>query len=355
MANGAMVIAALEAWILGYLSMPADVAYVCALWCAHTWVYEKFDATPYLSVTGDGPGVGKTKLLRVLALLSRGSVNTTAVTAAALLRVITQREGKLTLFVDEAETMAGERQTVLTQLANSGYNAGDVIMRAVQGSGQGVIEYRAFCPKAWAGIGDVRDTLRSRSIVVRMQAGTAAREFYTQEAKNEAAALVAKLEAALEKVNFRMVRATHLVEREREIWSPLVSVAAALGCDLERLTRVSADLSVEKRTQEKRAVTRMVDDRGERIDLEFAPRALADMRRCVGEGERVVFSAVMVERMKALPDGPWRKFRGEGLTELALAGLVARYGLKTTSRKVPGQKNVVRRGYLASAILGVEA
>lgn len=88
--------------------------------------------------------------------------------------------------------------------------------------------YETYCPKAFALIGDVHDTLRDRSIVVEMRRGEPARRFVYAAAKEEGAALRERLSAALssqvEEIDVA-VRGFEglkfLFDRDEEIWSPL--------------------------------------------------------------------------------------------------------------------------------------
>src|SRR4051812_26577403 len=70
---GQVVLEAFEAFIGSWVTfpaLPAGQSLVLALWAIHTWFAAEWPATPYLHITSDGPGCGKTTLMQVLGALS---------------------------------------------------------------------------------------------------------------------------------------------------------------------------------------------------------------------------------------------------------------------------------------------
>ncbi len=94
-------------------------------------------------------------------------------------------------------------------------------------------------------------------------------------------------------------------------------------------------------------------------------RAVRDLKAVLQDGEPAVWSAVAVERMKAIDGSPWKYFRGTGLDEIMLRGLVNTYvGAPKVIKKqkgmnVPnettthGGEKKTARGYTRAAIESV--
>jgi hypothetical protein len=118
--------------------------------------------------------------------------------------------------------------------------------------------------------------------------------------------------------------------RESELWSPLYSTLRLLTTDagtLRRFKMISSDLSALK-TQEASYYTAAQQVEDEARDQQYGERAIADLARVLHEGEPGITSADAVKRLKALPDAPWRTYRGRGLNEAVLAELIARFNVR---------------------------
>ena len=73
----------------------------------------------------------------------------------------------------------------------------------------------------------------------------------------------------------------------------------------------------------------------------YAERALRDMASVI-DNQRYVLSSVAVDALRAIPAGPWRVYRGDGLTPITLSNLLSRFGVRPKQFKVAGK---VARGY----------
>ena len=74
-----------------------------------------------------------------------------------------------TLFLDEIDAVYnGSKDTEpLRALLNAGNRRGTVVPRCV-GPQQQLVDFNVFCAKAFAGIGDLPDTIADRSIIIRL-------------------------------------------------------------------------------------------------------------------------------------------------------------------------------------------
>lgn len=337
--KGQALVGRMVDWLKGYLHFPdEDAALVVALWCVGTWAFERLYSFPYLAVTASVKGAGKTRVLECMRLLVRqggelgaGVELTSGPTPAATLGLIAQYEGRFTLLWDEADAAASEKKGFLSEVLNSGYRQGQTIPRR---SGLKVVEWRSYCPKAFALIGDLNNTVRDRAITVDMVRGKVARDFEALMATGvpvrEGEALRADLFRLLVGLPFDLpvTMPEHLVGRDREIWTAIFTMAVWLDLDratMGKLRRYSAD-NAGLKTADKRATT-SYESETDALMAVYAESAIRDLRAVLKDGERAIFSSVAVERMRQIPTSVWRTFRGKGLDEVTLAALVKRFGL----------------------------
>lgn len=349
---GQAMIERLAAWIGGYLFLPdPDLGLVLALWAVNTWVFERFNATPYLAITAATKRAGKTLCAELLTLVSQNGRLFSDPTPSTMFRILEMFDGKMTLGFDEAESLAAGRIGSMRSFQNSGYRKGQTLPRTMPGGK--VQEFGVFCPKLFVLIGDVNDTLRDRSIVAVLKRGTPERRYQRDEAEIEAAELVSLIRSAFAETLGPLVKVApgFLQDRDYEIWEPLFSLASFFGLErglIDRLTRVAADMVVAK-TEDARIHTDYDPKADEQAAMmeSYGERAMADLKAVFKEGERYVLSGEAVARMQALVYGPWRKFRGKGLDENLLARLLSPFGIKP--RAFIQKDRSVRSGYGAES------
>ena len=142
---------------------------IVSLWVIGTYGYNAFAADSYLWATGP-TGSGKSKLLRVLGELTFYPLPTSNASPASVFRSI---DGFGTcLLLDEAENIGSQftDKHDLVTILNAGYERGGYVTRA-ESDGDGnftIRHFRAYSPEAIAGISVVKETLRERSIHIRM-------------------------------------------------------------------------------------------------------------------------------------------------------------------------------------------
>lgn len=358
------LLASIQAYIERYVTFTnPDYSYVAALWAAGTFLFPRpvkeqdgsysipavtFDAFPYLVITSDTKRSGKTRFSEVLSFLSSRPRNFAGASAAAVFRSI--RNECPTMFNDEAELLAGENASTLREVLNTGYRRGQSIARA-DGTDE-VKEWVTYCAKVFILIGDVYDTLRDRSIVVRMQRGEAKTRFVYDKARQEGAELRDRLEATVRAHRDSIADAytthaglTFLSDRDEEIWLPLFAVCAILAPHrITELQRIAVDMATEK-TSPARRYTNLQGAEAAAEDDEYSRRLLQDLASIFTKAERAVFTKDALTRLHEIVTGPWRKFRGAGLTAIDLANMLSRYGLEPKLVRIGGKKGTVARGY----------
>jgi hypothetical protein len=340
----------IEAFIQRFVTL-ADSAYTLplALWVINTYLWEQFDVCPYLVVTAATKQSGKTRLAEILSFMSRNSSFSGSMTAAAMYTEIERR--KPTLFMDEAEALSSEAQSRLTAILNSGYRKGQTV-KVLRGAE--VEEFSTYGPKVFILIGDVRDTLRDRSIVVYMKRGEPKERFKYDAVKAEGAAIGAEIEA-LGTLKRELLYIAYsdfegldfLTDRDEELWTPLFVIASLLCPErIAELKRIAVDMATEK-TQDARRYVNMQEAEGAALDDQYAKRLIRDLLTCFNGSHPNLSSAEAVKRLRDLDLGPWRKFRGEGITQNSLADMLSRFGLAPVNvRTGKGRKdNPILKGY----------
>ena len=155
----------LRQWI--YLQ---DTEYlITAYYIVMTWIYDDFDAVPYLRVRGDF-GSGKTRFLTVVGSLCNKAIFTSgASTVAPLFHLLHQLAG--TLILDEADFRFSSETAEITKILNNGNASGFPVLRCQKTkSGQfETVAYTVYGPKIIASRGLYQDeALESRCISFEM-------------------------------------------------------------------------------------------------------------------------------------------------------------------------------------------
>jgi hypothetical protein len=357
------VIADVEAFLRLYLTFPEGTYYLpLALFAAlmHCWDF-CFDEVPYLSVCAAVKSAGKTRVLELLDFLAgeeRAVLLDGSVTAAALYTEIEQ--GKKTMLIDESERLRTPRSP-LRPILNGGYRRGQFVYRKVGGKN---VKFATYCPKVFSHLGDVYDSLRDRSIVVRMQRvmGGNRKEYrrgVAQEEGNEIAQrLHEAVSARLDEIKTVYLhghelhsRLRFLRDRDREIWKPLFSLCQVLTPSrIPDLERSAADIAALK-TVPARPFESLAQEENESEEMEYAEKLLADAIVAMGGNEKMA-TAELARRLRDLPTSPWRTYRGRGITPdisgaETMASLLKRFGVepKTIRVRPKGEPKSTVKGY----------
>ena len=131
----------------------------------HCWE-DCFSTVPFVVITAVGDTMGKSVLMETLESICHNPYTGANLTLAAIYRVI--NDTRPTLFLDETEEL-GRANPEFRALINDSNRRGAKTTRA---HGLGYVEYRTFCPKVFALIGDTYQTLRVRSLNFEMSYGT---------------------------------------------------------------------------------------------------------------------------------------------------------------------------------------
>lgn len=319
-----------------------------SLWILSTFIHTDFDSLAYLCITASTKRAGKTRCAEIISFVCSNPVSSGALTPAAIYKQI--NEVHPTIFFDEAETLNSEAASTMRAILNMGYRKGSKVQRM---KGEQVMEYDVYCPKVFILIGDVNDTLKDRSIIIRMKRADAdqiPQRFVYEVAKTEGAEIRSELAEAIEEnhsllyenfVNFKGIE--FLSDRDEEIWSPMFVICQTLFPErMKELERIATDITAEKTVDSATYRSLLGEGVEEKArDDEFARRLLADMATAIN-GEKHIPTMQLIERLHAIPTAPWRKYRGEGLNPHNLGDMMDRFHVQPKNLKI-GKK--VLKGY----------
>jgi hypothetical protein len=191
-----------------------------------------------------------------------------------------------------------------------------------------LVEFDAFGPKAFAGIGTIPDTLRDRSILIELRRrapSEALARYRRRDAEPEAAPIREALIEALAGLDLDGRRPDipgDLDDRAADGWEPLLAIADAAGGEWPtRARRAAVALSGD----------RAADDESRGV------RLLADIRDvlAVWPDERIP-SAELVRQLCAQEESPWGDLNGRALTTQGLAGRLRPYCIRPGLHRVAG-------------------
>ena len=194
-------------------------------------------------------------------------------------------------------------------------------------------ELPAFCAVALAGIGNLPDTILSRSVIIRMQRRSPSeqltpyrRRVHAPEGnklRSRLAAWGSQIQATL---NTYPTMPEGIEDRNADVWEALLSIADAAGGDWPKRARVAA-------------VALVADAIGGRPSL--GVRLLGDLRTIFTDHD-VLATADLVAALIALEESPWGDLKGKPLDSRRLANLLHPYGIKSKTVRIGSE---TPRGY----------
>lgn len=205
-----------------------------ALWIMGTYIHTLLGTYPYLFIYGT-KGTGKTTLLNLIAYFSFNGQFWSKPSASNVFRFINIFQA--TLAIDELELTKEKIEKIendrdLYSILLNGYKAGAKVPRSDENDLNNIKLYPVFSPKALAGIKEMAEMLRDRSIEIIITKSE--RSFPMFKDTPEMQALRDKMYVwALE--NWKNIREKYkgmeseplLVGRERELWQPILGLADA--------------------------------------------------------------------------------------------------------------------------------
>jgi hypothetical protein len=293
---------------------------------------------------------GKSRLLDVLAQLVRNPLATADISAAALVRSVTEKDPP-TIMLDEADAIFGkalkgdEKAEHLRGILNAGfgrdrpYKRWDITLRRVE-------DCPTFAMAVIAGIGNLPDTIEDRAVIITLRRKTEAetvQKYRTRRDKPGVRAVgdrlsgwITPLAAEIGKAEPEMPSGLH--DRAEDVWEALIALADAAGGDWPKRARAAAQV-----------LTAAADSAAS--DSTLAATLLGDLRTVFGDADRLPTS-VILDRLTALEESPWSSIGRppKPLDAHGLAGRLKDYGVRP---KVVRLGEGTARGYYRAELADV--
>lgn len=340
MSSGAALLNEISEFVGRYVVMTPAEKNVCSLWSVHSHAQRAAAFTPYLDITSVVPRCGKTTLLEVAEMLVANPWLTGHVTAAALIRKIDQ--GHPTVLMDESDTTfygSSDYSQALRGMLNTGYQRSGIYSMCVRAGGNWVTkDFSTFSLKAIAGIGKLPETIRDRSIPIRLKRKLPTescerfrkgKALFRAEVLRCSAALWAKRHLG-ELAEAVPDLPAELNDRHRDVCEPLIAIADCAGGEWPERAR--------------QALVILLASRPRRDDSQ-AVALLTDVKTCFDHHDALrMRSKSLVDALVRHEDSPWRECnKGGRLSQAGLARLLAPFDIETRDIRF---ENGIFKGYL---------
>jgi hypothetical protein len=334
--DGAGLLDEVQAFLARFIAFPSDAARVATvLWCVHAHATAFFESTPRIGYLAPEKECGKTRALEIVGLLVPNPMHAVNATPAALFRSIPSQP---TILYDEIDTVFGpkaQQNEEIRGLLNAGHRRSGVAYRCVgEGTKQQVVEFPAYAAVAFAGMGDLPDTIMSRTIVIAMRRRSPTEhvdpyrirmhEPIGHEIRDRIASWVEANTKALTDAWPRIPDG--VVDRAADVWEPLLTIADAAGGHWPETARVACVTHVTQARQREGSL---------------GVRLLTDLKEVFGNQDRLSTEDIL-KALCELDESPWADMRGKTLDSRGLSQRLGKYDVGPKPLRIGGR---VIRGY----------
>jgi hypothetical protein len=314
---GAKILDDVEEFLRRFVILSSAQSAAIALWVAHTYTFKSATWTPYLNVTSAAPECGKSLLLEVLELLVRKPWKVDGASPAVLFRKI--EIDQPTMLFDELDTtFKGDKETAqaIRQVLNAGAKYNGVVARCV-GEHHTPKDFRVFCPKVLAGIGNLPATVSSRSLPISLSRRLPKEnvdylDHDDPDIVYNAANLRRRLSDWIEKRTVRFNQPPDfpesLTDRQKDGSRILLAIADAAGGNWPSRSRaVLCELNGSRPGE----------------DVSVGIQLLRDLRMVFGEFTAKVTTIDILQDLVEIETSPWAEWnRGKPITAVGLSRLL---------------------------------
>lgn len=326
-----------ELFLSRFVAYPSEAARVAhVLWIGHAHLMHLWESTPRIAFVSAEPGSGKSRALEVTGPLVPNPVHAVNASPAYLFRKVSDPDGAPTVLFDEIDTIFGPKakdNEEIRGMLNAGHRRGAMAGRCViRGKEVLTEELPAYCAVALAGLDDLPDTIRTRSVMVRMRRrgpGEYVEPWRARLNEPEAHQLREDLTtwaAGVDGLAQWPDMPDGVEDRNADVWEALLAVADLAGGHWPQRGRVSA-------------VT-LVTDAAANGRQTFGVQLLADLRKVFGTSKAMSTDEVL-RHLHAMEDSPWGDLRGREMTARDLANRLKKY---TDANGEPIRPQAIRVG-----------
>lgn len=337
--DGAQLLDEVHAFLGRFVAYPSEAAQVAhTLWVAHCYFMDSWESTPRIAFLSPEPGSGKSRALEVTEPLVPKPVHAVNTTPAYLFRKVSDETGLPVILYDEIDTVFGPKakdNEEVRGMLNAGHRRGAVAGRCVM-KGKTVVteELPAYCAVALAGLDDLPDTIRTRSVTIRMRRRKPSERVEpwrhrtcAPEGQQIADSLTDWSASVADKITWADMP-NGIEDRNADVWEPLFAVADLAAGDWPERVREAAVALVAVAADQKQSL---------------GVQLLTDLHR-VFAGASAMHTEVILGKLNALEDAPWGDLRGKALDARGLANRLRPYDVHPADVRID---DVVRKGYKA--------
>jgi len=338
--DGAKLVRNIERIFTKYAVLPGEgIPLVLASWALSTWMMRAFDTHPLLAITSPTKQCGKSRVLELLALVSRRPITSANMSPAVLYRII--EESSPTLLIDEAQALQtrDDRSAALVEILSASYRRSLAYVHRMGGKQMDEVrKFKVFTPKALALIGNLTDVLADRSIELRMKR-RAPKEHVapfdyrrvrrkTKNLRKQIRQWAKDHSKDVRHASWKMKSPAGLEDRDAELWRPLFAVVSVADPGrLPQLEKIARTLTAKK----------AADDSAVSIQL------LRDCRAAFKKHKASFLHTQTLLGKLIAQDGSWSEFKnGQPLSAAGLARILKPFEIKP--RRIRKGK-ILTRGY----------
>jgi Protein of unknown function (DUF3631) len=329
--DGDELLDSVHAFLGRFVTYPSEDAHVAhTLWVAHTHLMDAWESTPRIAFLSPEPGSGKTRALEITETLVPRPVEAINATPAYLFRKVSDPDGLPTVLYDEIDTVFGPRakdnNEEIRAILNAGHRRGAIAGRCVvRGKVIETEELPAYCAVALAGLGNLPDTILTRSIVIRMRRRAPTehvepyrRRMHASQGNILRDCLSTWADQIAEIVPSQPKMPDGIEDRNADVWEAPLAVADVAGGDWPKRARVAAVALV--------ALARVETP-------SLGIRLLADLKKVFGDAEAMSTKSI-IEALLKLDEAPWEDLKGKPIDARRLAGHLKPYGVESKTVRI---------------------
>lgn len=339
--NDPALITDLVRFISRFVVMTDAQKVVLAVYAIHTHIADLCQQTPYIFVHSPEAECGKSRLMEVMDLLVARPWMIVNPSDAVLFRMVDKRMP--TLLWDEIDAVFNPKSAQYHEeqrgMLDQGHRRHGRVPRFV---GDKVVEFGVYCPKMFAGIGTLPDTLARRSIPIslkRRAPDEPVDEFILADVEPEAERLRERVERWAKRYGQQAADTRPadvpegISDRMKEGCFSLFSIADLLGAGDDFRKAVEEILSGERLDSSQTMRMRLL------VDLRLI---WAEEYKRTGKARRFFSTDTLLKRLYQFEESPWAGYYGRGLGSEDIAGLLRQYSVHPRLVNVKGER---RRGY----------
>ncbi len=165
--DGSTLLSSLALTIKNHVILGEHDANAIALWIVFTHCIDSTNVAPILNICSPEKRCGKSTLLSLLENLVHRPLLASNISPAAIFRTI--EEHKPTLLLDEVDTFINNEKSELRGIINSGHSRSSAFVIRTVGDNHTPQKFSTWGAKCLAGIGNIPDTIKDRSISINLR------------------------------------------------------------------------------------------------------------------------------------------------------------------------------------------